>query len=153
MLAQENDTLRLYLNDIRGLRLLEAGEEIDLAHQIEAGRRAAQQLQANPDSTQRDQLEQMVRCGQVARQRFIEANYRLVLSVARRYARADLPLPDLIQEGNLGLIQAVDKFDYRLGCRFSTYAMPWIRRAMRSALARQTPVSISLTPMRKRGRR
>lgn len=152
MLAQENDPLRLYLNDIRGLPLLEAGEEVDLASQIEAGRRAVQQLLANPDNTQRDQLEQVVRRGQAARQRFIEANYRLVLQIARQFAGADLPLPDLIQEGNLGLIQAVDKFDYRRGCRFSTYATHWIRRAIRCAVARQAPVYIPLNIWTELGR-
>ncbi|MBE7550026.1 MAG: sigma-70 family RNA polymerase sigma factor [Anaerolineales bacterium] len=152
MLAQENESLRLYLNDIRGLPLLEAGEEVDLARQIEAGQRAAQQLQANPDTAQADQLEQMVHCGQAARQRFIEANYRLVLQIARRFAGTDLPLPDLIQEGNLGLIQAVDRFDYRGGCRFSTYAAHWIRRAIRGAVARQAPVYIPLNVWTELGR-
>ncbi|MCL4297960.1 MAG: sigma-70 family RNA polymerase sigma factor [Anaerolineae bacterium] len=152
MTAQENDLLKLYLNDMHGRALLEAGEEIDLARQIEAGHRAAEQLRGSFDSAQRDQLQQAVRCGQAARQRFIEANYRLVLQVARQYATPDLPLPDLIQEGNLGLIQAVDKFDYRRGCRFSTYATHWIRRAIRYAVARQAPVYIPLNVWTELGR-
>lgn len=152
MPAQENDLLKLYLNDMNGRALLEAGEEIDLARQIEAGHRAAEQLRGSFDSAQRDQLQQAARCGLAARQRFIEANYRLVLPIAHQYAGNDLPLPDLIQEGNLGLIQAVDRFDYRRGCRFSTYATHWIRRAIRGAIARQAPVYIPLNVWTELGR-
>lgn len=142
MPARENDLLKLYLNDIRGLPRLRAGEEWQLARQIEAGCRAAEQLQAHPDIAQAGQLVQVIRCGQAARQRFIEANYHLVLKVVRRYAGAGLPLPDLIQEGNLGLIEAVDQFDYRLDCRFSTYALSRIRRTIRDAVARQAALAL-----------
>jgi RNA polymerase primary sigma factor len=105
-----DDPVRAYLNEIGTVRLLTAAEEVELAMQIEAG-------------------------SQQARRHLIEANLRLVVSVARRYSTSGLPLLDLIQEGNIGLMRAVEKFDYRRGFKFSTYATWWIRQAISRAVA------------------
>ena len=108
--ADVDDTLRAYFRDISRFRLLTAADEVELAKQIEAG-------------------------SQAARARMTECNLRLVVSVAKRYQGRGLPLLDLIQEGNLGLMRAVEKFDYRRGFKFSTYATWWIRQAVQRAIA------------------
>jgi RNA polymerase sigma factor (sigma-70 family) len=133
----EDDLVRLYLHDIGKYDLLTKDAEARLAQDIEAGRLARSQLtgaeQMSP-SCQRD-LRRLVRCGDEATEVFVKANLRLVVSVAKKYQAADLPLLDLVQEGNLGLIHAVEKFDWRKGFKFSTYATWWIRQAITRGIA------------------
>ena len=131
------DNLALYLDGVGSHRLLTADDEIRLGQAMEAGREAATRLERGEARTARDraQLETLVREGEAARQAFIEANLRLVVANARRYADGNLDMLDLIQEGNLGLITAVEKFDWRKGFKFSTYATWWIRQAMQRARA------------------
>ncbi|MGW3045191.1 RNA polymerase sigma factor [Kitasatospora sp. NPDC001159] len=133
------DLLRQYLREIGRIRLLTAAEEVDLARRIEAGLFAEERLNGDPpppDPLARE-LDTLVVLGRIAKRRLIEANLRLVVSVAKRYVGRGLTLLDLIQEGNLGLIRAVEKFDYARGYKFSTYATWWIRQAMSRALADQ----------------
>ena len=134
------DAVGLYLDAIAKTPLLSAEEEVQLARAIEAGLFAREILDGNEttstDAT-REELEQLVELGDQAMQRFIKANLRLVVSVARKYGRAQMPLLDLVQEGNTGLIRAVEKFDYRKGFKFSTYATWWIRQAITRAIADQ----------------
>ncbi|MFI9783954.1 sigma-70 family RNA polymerase sigma factor [Kitasatospora sp. NPDC051984] len=133
------DLLRQYLREIGRIRLLTAAEEVELACQIEAGLFAEEALDRAPDGDERltDDLDRLVVLGRIAKRRLIEANLRLVVSVAKRYVGRGLTLLDLVQEGNLGLIRAVEKFDYARGYKFSTYATWWIRQAMSRALADQ----------------
>ncbi|MFD7640977.1 RNA polymerase sigma factor [Kitasatospora sp. NPDC059795] len=134
------DLLRQYLREIGRIRLLTAAEEVELACQIEAGLFAEEALyRTDPDGDGRlaDDLDRLVVLGRIAKRRLIEANLRLVVSVAKRYVGRGLTLLDLVQEGNLGLIRAVEKFDYARGYKFSTYATWWIRQAMSRALADQ----------------
>ncbi len=126
------DTLRRYLRDIAGHELLEPGEVTELARWIEAGVLAAEHV--GRGSTDPD-LVALTEIGERARQRLIECNLRLVVTVARRFAGQGVPLLDLVQEGNLGLIRAVEGFDFTRGHRFSTYAMWWIRQAVSRAVA------------------
>ncbi|WP_405015525.1 RNA polymerase sigma factor [Kitasatospora sp. NBC_01539] len=137
------DLLRQYLREIGRERLLTAEEEVELARRIEAGLfaeealgRAAAGGDALDGGLVRD-LDRLVVVGRMAKRRLIEANLRLVVSVAKRYVGRGLTLLDLVQEGNLGLIRAVEKFDYARGYKFSTYATWWIRQAMSRALADQ----------------
>ncbi|MFH9348260.1 sigma-70 family RNA polymerase sigma factor [Kitasatospora sp. NPDC017646] len=133
------DLLRQYLREIGRIRLLTAAEEVELATRIEAGLFAEERLDGDPpppDPLARE-LDTLVVLGRIAKRRLIEANLRLVVSVAKRYVGRGLTLLDLIQEGNLGLIRAVEKFDYARGYKFSTYATWWIRQAMSRALADQ----------------
>ncbi|MGW2375901.1 RNA polymerase sigma factor [Kitasatospora sp. NPDC001683] len=133
------DLLRQYLREIGRIRLLTAAEEVELARRIEAGLFAEERLDGDPpppDPLARE-LDTLVVLGRIAKRRLIEANLRLVVSVAKRYVGRGLTLLDLIQEGNLGLIRAVEKFDYARGYKFSTYATWWIRQAMSRALADQ----------------
>lgn len=132
------DLLRQYLREIGRIRLLTAVEEVELARQIEAGLFAEQALaQGGQDEPLVRELEHLVLLGRRAKRRLIEANLRLVVSVAKRYVGRGLTLLDLVQEGNVGLIRAVEKFDYARGYKFSTYATWWIRQAMSRALADQ----------------
>ncbi|MEV7212508.1 RNA polymerase sigma factor [Kitasatospora cineracea] len=133
------DLLRQYLREIGRIRLLTAVEEVELARAIEAGLFAEAALDRVPDADERllGDLDRLVVLGRIAKRRLIEANLRLVVSVAKRYVGRGLTLLDLIQEGNLGLIRAVEKFDYARGYKFSTYATWWIRQAMSRALADQ----------------
>ncbi|MGY0461515.1 RNA polymerase sigma factor [Kitasatospora sp. cg17-2] len=133
------DLLRQYLREIGRIRLLTAAEEVDLARRIEAGLFAEERLHREPPPTDRlaAELGTLVLIGRLAKRRLIEANLRLVVSVAKRYIGRGLTLLDLVQEGNLGLIRAVEKFDYARGYKFSTYATWWIRQAMSRALADQ----------------
>ena len=119
-----DDPVRMYLKEIGRVPLLSGDEEIILAQQIEAG--------AKEDATYRE-----VRLGDTAKQKLIDANLRLVVSIAKRYVGRGMLFLDLIQEGNLGLIKAVDKFDYTKGYKFSTYATWWIRQAITRAIAYQ----------------
>jgi RNA polymerase primary sigma factor len=134
------DLFRQYLREIGRISLLTAVEEVDLARQVEAGLFAEEYLNSRPaldDDRLADELDQLVVLGRIAKRRLIEANLRLVVSVAKRYVGRGLTMLDLVQEGNLGLIRAVEKFDYARGYKFSTYATWWIRQAMSRALADQ----------------
>jgi RNA polymerase primary sigma factor len=133
------DVLRLYLNQIGRVPLLTAEQEVELARAMEAGLFAAERLgQGGKISpTMRADLQYIVREGERAKQHMLEANLRLVVSVAKKYAGRGMGLTDLIQEGNLGLIRAVEKFDYTKGFKFSTYATWWIRQALTRAMADQ----------------
>ncbi len=131
-----SELLSAYLEQIASISLLTAAEEVQLAFDIEAGLLAAERLAAGGFPAEAaDDLETLVRLGQRARSRMIASNLRLVVAAARRYQGRGVPLVDLIQEGNLGLLRAVEKFDYRRGCKFSTYAMWWIRQAITRGIA------------------
>ncbi|CAL9294025.1 RNA polymerase principal sigma factor HrdA [Streptomyces sp. SudanB91_2054] len=134
-----SDLFRQYLREIGRIPLLSAAEEVDLARRVEAGLFAEEKLRLTPDldSGLALDLDRLVVMGRVAKRRLIEANLRLVVSVAKRYVGRGLTMLDLVQEGNLGLIRAVEKFDYARGYKFSTYATWWIRQAMSRALADQ----------------
>jgi len=131
------DLLGHYLAGIGNYDLLDADDEVELAQTIESGNEARARLDAGErlSSSEQARLREQAASGAAARQRFIEANLRLVVSNARRYAGNDVDMLDLIQEGNLGLITAVEKFDWRRGFKFSTYATWWIRQAMQRARA------------------
>ncbi len=129
------EAIRQYLDGIGTYDLLTADEEVTLAKAIERGRRAELALQTERDPERRLRLDQVVTEGERARRRFIQANLRLVVSIAKRYPNSGMPFLDLIQEGNLGLIRAVEKFEYRKGFKFSTYATWWIRQAITRAIA------------------
>ncbi|MDN0194380.1 RNA polymerase sigma factor [Streptomyces sp. S.PNR 29] len=133
------DLFRQYLREIGRIPLLTAAEEVELARRVEAGLFAEEKLGNTPDldSELALDLDRLVVMGRVAKRRLIEANLRLVVSVAKRYVGRGLTMLDLVQEGNLGLIRAVEKFDYARGYKFSTYATWWIRQAMSRALADQ----------------
>ncbi|HUR73590.1 MAG TPA: RNA polymerase sigma factor, partial [Sporichthya sp.] len=132
------DLVRHYLKEIGRVRLLTAEEEVQLSRRIEAGVFATARIDSAPATpTLRRELEIIARDGLIAKQKLIEANLRLVVSIAKRYAGRGLPFLDLVQEGNLGLIRAVEKFDYTKGYKFSTYATWWIRQAVTRALADQ----------------
>nr|WP_184348768.1 RNA polymerase sigma factor [Streptomyces olivoverticillatus] len=134
-----SDLFRQYLREIGRIPLLSAVEEVELARRVEAGLFAEEKLSSTPDlDTQLAlDLDRLVVLGRMAKRRLIEANLRLVVSVAKRYIGRGLTMLDLVQEGNLGLIRAVEKFDYARGYKFSTYATWWIRQAMSRALADQ----------------
>ncbi|MFN8105079.1 MAG: sigma-70 family RNA polymerase sigma factor [Acidimicrobiia bacterium] len=123
-----------YLQEIGLHPLLSAEDEISLAQTLERGREAAAAV-ADAKPTARPLLEARIAEGEAARRRFIEANLRLVVSIAKRFSSSGLPLLDLIQEGNLGLMRAVEKYDWRRGFKFSTYATWWIRQAISRAIA------------------
>lgn len=137
-----DDPVGLYFRQMAQEPLLNAVEEVDLARRIERGKRAASYLASkNPADLTEDRLERvekLIRDGQAAREHLGRANTRLVVSIAKRYMSQGLPFPDLIQEGNVGLMRAVDKYDYKRGNRFSTYATWWIRQAITRALAQKT---------------
>ena len=135
------DPITRYLREIGRTALLKADEEVQLAQAIEAGKEARGKLaDAGGDLRRSDvwRLEHLVELADEARQRLIQANLRLVVSVAKKYMGRGMPLLDLIQEGNIGLMRAVEKFDWRKGNRFSTYATWWIRQAVTRALAEQS---------------
>ncbi|MFJ9742632.1 RNA polymerase sigma factor [Streptomyces sp. NPDC101166] len=134
-----SDLFRQYLREIGRIPLLTAAEEVELARRVEAGLFAEEKLAGTPDldSDLALDLDRLVVMGRMAKRRLIEANLRLVVSVAKRYVGRGLTMLDLVQEGNLGLIRAVEKFDYARGYKFSTYATWWIRQAMSRALADQ----------------
>ncbi len=135
-----SDTVTLYFREMSQYPLLTPEEERELARAVFDGRVAAQRLagqNGNLSDEEREALRQIVQKGREARDRLIRANTRLVISVAKHYVGRGVPFPDLIQEGNLGLMRAVSKFDYRRGFKFSTYATWWIRQAITRALADQ----------------
>jgi RNA polymerase primary sigma factor len=137
------DSVRAYLNQIGKVALLNAEEEVGLATRIEAGLYAAERVSRAEDVTEklspqlRRDLRWIVRDGERAKNHLLEANLRLVVSLAKRYTGRGMPFLDVIQEGNLGLIRAVEKFDYTKGYKFSTYATWWIRQAITRAMADQ----------------
>lgn len=134
------DPVRMYLKEIGKVPLLNADEEIELAKEMEAGETAAAQMEKLADDLEPDarkELEELVVRGDAAKKKLAEANLRLVVSIAKRYVGRGMLFLDLIQEGNLGLIKAVEKFDYRKGYKFSTYATWWIRQAITRAIADQ----------------
>ena len=134
---QDEDLVHLYLVDISRHRLLTKRDEVDLAQRIEAGVEAREQLDATavPAPAVRRALARRARDGDSARHEFVQANLRLVVSIAKNYQSSGLQLLDLVQEGNLGLLHAVDKFDWRKGFKFSTYSTWWIRQAIQRGIA------------------
>ena len=134
-----HDHVQLYLREMARTALLTAEEEVDLAKRYEAGLEAERVLgvvgEKNVPAKRRRQLQRVRNDGRRAKERLVQANLRLVVSVAKRYQGQGLPLLDLIQEGNLGLLRAVEKFDYRRGYKFSTYATWWIRQAVGRGVA------------------
>jgi len=134
-----DDPLGLYLKEISQVPLLTAEEEVELAKRMEAGRAAQKELKRD-DLTpeERARLQAIVEDGLAARAHLIRANSRLVVSVAKKYIGRGMPFLDLIQEGNIGLVRTADKFNYRLGHKFSTYATWWIRQAVTRAIADQS---------------
>ncbi|SDS21877.1 RNA polymerase sigma factor, sigma-70 family [Nocardioides scoriae] len=143
------DSVGLYLDEIARTPLLDAITEVELSKTIEAGLFAAKLLEEGrigrrkggaPKSANEAELTWLVEEGERAMQRFINANLRLVVSIARKYGRSQMPMLDLIQEGNTGLIRAVEKFDYAKGYKFSTYATWWVRQAITRGIAQQARV-------------
>ncbi|MFZ5808626.1 MAG: sigma-70 family RNA polymerase sigma factor [Chloroflexota bacterium] len=136
-----DDSLDLYLREMSSVPLLNHQEEIELAQRIEQGREAQKRIAGACGRLRKRKLQELqalVRDGVAAREHLIKANTRLVISIARRYIGCGVPFSDLIQEGNLGLIRAVEKFEYQRGFRFSTYATWWIRQAVMRAIAMQS---------------
>jgi RNA polymerase sigma factor (sigma-70 family) len=134
------DLVRQYLREIGAYPLLSAADEVTLAVAMEAGREASAVLEATRagadlTAARRRELQALHAAGTEARRRFIQANLRLVVSIAKRYQSSGLSLLDLVQEGNLGLMRAVEKFEHRRGCKFSTYATWWIRQSIARAIA------------------
>ncbi len=143
------DSVGLYLDEIARTPLLDAITEVDLSKRIEAGLMAQHLIDEGrigrrkggaPKSATEDELRWIVADGEQAMQQFINANLRLVVSIARKYGRSAMPILDLIQEGNTGLIRAVEKFDYAKGYKFSTYATWWVRQAITRGIAQQARV-------------
>jgi RNA polymerase sigma factor (sigma-70 family) len=135
------DLVRLYLEDIGRHQLLTKDDEARLAQDIEAGKAARETLDTVDKGltrTEKRDLQRLVRKGEAAQRQFVQSNLRLVVSIAKRYQASGMPLLDLVQEGNLGLIHAVEKFDWRKGFKFSTYATWWIRQACQRAVANQS---------------
>jgi len=133
-----DDTIGLYLKEVGRVPLLTAEEEVELAQRIERGRLAREELaKGNVSQRRRRELQRLIEDGWAAREHLITANSRLVISVAKKYMGRGVPFLDLIQEGNIGLIRAAKKFDYRRGHKFSTYATWWIRQAVTRAIADQ----------------
>jgi RNA polymerase primary sigma factor len=138
--VSSDDTVGLYLKEMARVPLLSTQEEIALAKRLEAGRKAhKKRLVLGPDTLPENchELQVLVEDGQDARVHLIKANTRLVVSIAKKYIGRGVPFLDLIQEGNLGLMKAVEKFDYKRGFRFSTYATWWIRQTITRAIADQ----------------
>ncbi|NUK02139.1 sigma-70 family RNA polymerase sigma factor [Streptomyces lunaelactis] len=138
----DRDLVGMYLDEIARTPLLDAAKEVELSQTIEAGVFAGQilagQVESDAGGATREELEALVAAGERAKDVFIRSNLRLVVAVARRYPRSGLPLLDLIQEGNAGLVRAVEKFDYAKGFKFSTYATWWIRQAITRSIADQS---------------
>lgn len=133
-----DDTIGLYLKEVSRVPLLTADEEVELAQRIERGRMSREELaRVNVTIARRTELRKSIEDGWMAREHLITANSRLVISVAKKYMGRGVPFLDLIQEGNIGLIRATKKFDYRRGHKFSTYATWWIRQAVTRAIADQ----------------
>jgi len=133
----EEDLVRLYLTDIGQYPLLTKEDEVRLAQKIEKGVEAREKLSTSEELTgkEKSDLKRLDRNGARAEKKFVQSNLRLVVSIAKKYQASGLPLLDLIQEGNLGLMHAVEKFDWRKGFKFSTYATWWIRQAITRGIA------------------
>ncbi len=134
----DEDLVRLYLTDIGQYTLLTKDDEVRLAKAIEAGNEALAELDAAGKEltpAKKRELRRTARQGEEAERQFVQSNLRLVVSIAKKYQASGLPLLDLIQEGNLGLMHAVEKFDWRKGFKFSTYATWWIRQAITRGIA------------------
>ena len=133
----EEDLVRLYLTDIGQYTLLTKDDEVELAQKIEAGIESREELATarSLSSRRRIELRRLVSEGEAAERQFVQSNLRLVVSIAKKYQASGLPLLDLVQEGNLGLMHAVEKFDWRKGFKFSTYATWWIRQAITRGIA------------------
>lgn len=147
--VEGKDSVGMYLAEIARTPLLDAAREVELAKAIEAGLFAQHLLETGrvgrrkggaPKSATAEELEWMVAEGERAQEEFTQANLRLVVSIARKYGRAQMPMLDLVQEGNTGLIRAVEKFDYAKGFKFSTYATWWVRQAITRGIAQQARV-------------
>lgn len=147
--AEGKDSVGMYLAEIARTPLLDAAREVELSKTIEAGLLAKHLLAEGrigrakggaPKRASRQELEFLVKDGERALQIFIQANLRLVVSIARKYGRSSMPILDLVQEGNTGLIRAVEKFDYVKGFKFSTYATWWVRQAITRGIAQQARV-------------
>lgn len=139
-LVSSDDTIGLYLKEMSRVALLSAEEEVNLAQRINRGRAAKRNLQRMNGHTppeRREELEQQINDGNLAREHLIKANTRLVVSIAKRYIGRGVPFLDLIQEGNLGLMKAVEKYEVERGFRFSTYATWWIRQTITRSIADQ----------------
>jgi len=134
-----DDSISLYLKEIGRIPLLTAEQEVELSKRMEGGRIARRRLSKDGqlDVDERQELKALIRDGKAAQEHLVKANSRLVVSVAKKYVGRGVPFLDLIQEGNIGLIRAVKKFDYRRGYKFSTYATWWIRQAVTRAIADQ----------------
>lgn len=135
-----DDTVGLYLKEMSRVPLLSSEEEVELAKRIERGRAAKKELNRNDSRLspqRRSELEAQIQDGESAREHLIKANTRLVVSIAKRYIGRGVPFLDLIQEGNLGLMKAVEKYEYQRGFRFSTYATWWIRQTITRSIADQ----------------
>jgi RNA polymerase primary sigma factor len=146
--GRNEDAVSYYLREIGLIPLLTAEEEVQLARSIERGEQAAERLSRPLLADERDAELRLREEGEAARRKLTESNLRLVVSIARRYTEWGVPLGDLIAEGNFGLMRAVEKFDYRRGFRFSTYATWWIRQAVARGAASQSrvirlPVNVS----------
>ncbi len=134
--APEEDLVRLYLSDIGQHPLLSKEDEATLAEQRLVGIEAREELNTtNPSPSRKRQLRRLSQQGEAAELRFVQSNLRLVVSIAKRYQGSGVPLLDLVQEGNLGLMHAVEKFDHRKGFKFSTYATWWIRQSITRGIA------------------
>ncbi len=133
----EEDLVRLYLSDIGQYPLLTKDDEVRLARAIESGHDARVEFERKKDlsPSRRRELKREIKAGTDAQRMFVQSNLRLVVSIAKKYQASGLPLLDLIQEGNLGLMHAVEKFDWRKGFKFSTYATWWIRQAITRGIA------------------
>ncbi|HET7328561.1 MAG TPA: sigma-70 family RNA polymerase sigma factor [Nocardioidaceae bacterium] len=147
--SEGRDSVGLYLDEIARTPLLDAATEVELSKTIEAGLFAEQLLAEGrtgrrkggaPKYATEAELQWLAEQGQEAQERFLTANLRLVVSIARKYGRSQMPLLDLVQEGNTGLIRAVEKFDYAKGFKFSTYATWWVRQAITRGIAQQARV-------------
>jgi RNA polymerase primary sigma factor len=147
--GEGRDSVGLYLDEIARTPLLDAATEVELSKTIEAGLFAEQLLAEGrvgrrkggaPKYATQEELEWLAEQGREAQERFLTANLRLVVSIARKYGRSQMPLLDLVQEGNTGLIRAVEKFDYAKGFKFSTYATWWVRQAITRGIAQQARV-------------
>ena len=135
-----DDTIGLYLKEMSSVPLLSVQEELDLARRIETGKMAddlLRELNGKTAHTEIERLQEEVTDGELARDHLIKANTRLVVSIAKRYMGRGVPFLDLIQEGNLGLMKAVEKYEYQRGFRFSTYATWWIRQTITRSIADQ----------------
>ncbi|WP_229053687.1 RNA polymerase sigma factor RpoD/SigA [Aeromicrobium sp. Leaf350] len=147
--SEGKDSVGMYLAEIARTPLLDAQREVELSRTIEAGLFAHHLLETGrigrakggaPKRAEREELEWIVAEGERAMQEFVQANLRLVVSIARKYGRSAMPMLDLVQEGNTGLIRAVEKFDYSKGFKFSTYATWWVRQAITRGIAQQARV-------------